>query len=282
MAFVVSIVSGRKNSQSVCSRRTERVRASSAEFEAIKDVEVLNARSGESRKVGSLWDVAGGERAAVAFLTHFGDFSSWELGQKISEKLSILEQENVKVVCIGLGSVNNAKKYSSLLPLDPSLVYADECGSCHDALSFEKGFAPNAKVNPYLKLLPMLMGIGSPGTVQEVLRGYVGDRKAKQVFTSPNQFDVLGSGYQRPFELATLRLSNMTTILKNWRKLAPENEDLLTWQGGAFIFDGSEVLFKHADRGILTYVDFDKFLDAALTARDDPQKKMRVIEVNAS
>ena len=32
------------------------------------------------------------------------------------------------------------------------------------------GFAPDTKVSPYLKLLPMLAGIGSPGTLQEVRR----------------------------------------------------------------------------------------------------------------
>lgn len=30
------------------------------------------------------------------------------------------------------------------------------------------GFAPEAQVSSYLKLLPMLAGIGSPGTLQEV------------------------------------------------------------------------------------------------------------------
>lgn len=47
----------------------------------------------------------------------------------------------------------------------------------------------------------------------QVLRGYVGDREAKPVFDSPTPFDVLGTGYQRPFELATLRLFNMIGIL---------------------------------------------------------------------
>ena len=64
----------------------------------------------------------------------------------------------------------------------------------------------------------------------QVLRGYFGDRSAKPVFSSGpssssggqgdgNLFDVLGTGYQRPFELATFRLFNMQTVLTNceWR-----------------------------------------------------------------
>ena len=47
----------------------------------------------------------------------------------------------------------------------------------------------------------------------QVLRGYIGDRNAPPVFEGQTPFDVLGPGYQRPFELATLRLSNMIGIL---------------------------------------------------------------------
>ncbi len=60
--------------------------------------------------------------------------------------------------------------------------------------------------------------------VLQVLRGYIGDRSAKPVFEGQTPFNVLGGGYQRPFELATLRLSNMIGILpkcaipKTWRR----------------------------------------------------------------
>lgn len=35
-------------------------------------------------------------------------------------------------------------------------------------LGFNPGFAPQLQVSPYVKLLPMLAGVGSPGTIQEV------------------------------------------------------------------------------------------------------------------
>ncbi len=47
----------------------------------------------------------------------------------------------------------------------------------------------------------------------QVIRGYLGDRSAGPVFEASSPFDILGKGYQRPFELATLRLFNMAGIL---------------------------------------------------------------------
>ena len=50
----------------------------------------------------------------------------------------------------------------------------------------------------------------------QVIRGYVGDRSAEPIFAGTQlgrAFDTLGGGYQRPFELATLRLQNMAGIL---------------------------------------------------------------------
>ena len=46
---------------------------------------------------------------------------------------------------------------------------ADPSPALYRALGFNQGFLPdNTSINTYLKLLPMLAGIGSPGTIQEV------------------------------------------------------------------------------------------------------------------
>ena len=125
-------------------------------------------------------------------------------------------------------------------------------------LGFSQGAFPDQNLNEYVRLLPMLAGIESPGTLQEVIRGYVGDRDAKQIFDR-SPFDVLGKGYQRPFELATLRLANMVGILPNWGELVP-NSELICQQGGTLVFQGSSLVHLQKDTGILKYASIDDLL----------------------
>jgi hypothetical protein len=77
----------------------------------------------------------------------------------------------LQVVTVGLGSAENARFFSQTLnyPLDG--LYADPTGACYKALGFSPGFAPESGTSPYVKLLAMLTGVGSPGTVQEVCSG---------------------------------------------------------------------------------------------------------------
>ncbi len=94
----------------------------------------------------------------------------------------------------------------------------------------------------------MCAGIGSPGTLAEVLRGYTGDRQAPQLI-DPDEtikagslpplrgafFNLAGgTGFQRPFELATLRLRNMSEVLSHWRTYVPDAR-YLTQRGATFM-----------------------------------------------
>lgn len=195
-------------------------------------------------------------------------------------------QPTVRFVVVGLGSPSAARIFARDTGLAdaaraegaPSvqlLATTSASPLYRRALGFEPGFAPDqAQVSPYAKLLVMLAGLGSDrgATIREVFRGYVGDRQSDAVFFDKEwtPFDVLGKGYQRPFELATQRLFNMGAVLGKWGDLAPSAEGeaglMLTQQGGALVLgvgsDGeAEVLFSHRDAGILCYVDTD-----ALTA----------------
>ncbi|CAK0785934.1 hypothetical protein CVIRNUC_009147 [Coccomyxa viridis] len=243
--------------------RTRAERQVCCSYRALDGCSVQHAGTGISTTIASLWDAGPQTTCAIIFMTHFADLSSWELAQKLKKGVPQLQARGVKVIVVGLGSPENARRFSEVLQFPLDVLHADASGQCYKALGFSPGFAPDADVSPYLKLLPMLAGIGSPGTIQEVLRGYVGDRSAKPVFEGRTPFNVLGGGYQRPFELATLRLSNMVGILPKWGQLCPPDEALLTQQGGSLVFRGQDVVFRHDDSGILKYTDVDALVAAA-------------------
>jgi hypothetical protein len=115
----------------------------------------------------------------------------------------------------------------------------------------------------------MCAGIASPGTLAEVFRGYRGDRNAPQLIGDDEEIKAFplpplqgrffrwsgGSGFQRPFELATLRLRNMAEVLGKWNTYVPDAA-YLTQRGGTFLFDTDHTLiYEHRDRGILDFAE---------------------------
>ncbi|KAJ9511517.1 hypothetical protein QJQ45_029825 [Haematococcus lacustris] len=154
-----------------------------------------------------------GSKVVMPFLTHFADLTSWEYAQKLVKIMPMLEASGVQVIAVGLGSAANAQEFARDLRFPATKLFADPSGAAYKALGFNPGFLPDLDISPYAKLLPMLAGVGSEGTLQEVVRGYIGDRAAQPVFDRATPFDILGTGYQRPFELATLRLFNMVGVL---------------------------------------------------------------------
>ncbi|UPR00839.1 hypothetical protein HOP50_06g41550 [Chloropicon primus] len=249
--------------------------ASCPELEAIVKAEVVSCAD-ESKTVtlGELWSQKDGERHVLVFLSHFGDLTSWEYAQKLRDNMDeLVEKGGGGVSVIGLGSASNGRKFAELLDFPLANLYADSNGLLYKELGFAEGFLPDANVSPYVKLLGMLTGFGSPGTIQEVIRGYVGDRDSKQIFDS-SLFNILGEGYQRPMELATLRLSNMIAlgplapkgapksgVLPNWSELVSD-EKLICQQGGTLAFSGAKLIHIQRDQGILKYADIDVLLEA--------------------
>jgi hypothetical protein len=81
--------------------------------------------------------------------------------------------------------------------------------------------------------------------VQEVLRGYLGDRKSKAIFEKATSlgraFSVLGDGYQRPFELATVRLNNMIGSLSN---CAQQKSHIVSHAAGSLFSQRSCLWFR--------------------------------------
>ena len=116
-------------------------------------------------------------------------------------------------------------------------------------------------------MLLMLSGINSFKTIKEVIRGYTGDRKAKQIYSEVDIIDILkflkfsgnsfkkvfGDGYLRPFELATFRLNNMNEIIQNWSDYIL-NEEYLPQRGASFLLNNkNQIIYKFFSNDVLGY-----------------------------
>jgi len=251
------------------------------EFDALKDISVTSLDSGAAVPV-----VKSSGRRLVAFLTHFGDLSSWEYAQQLRLRIDDLKAQGVEVMAIGIGGEAAAKEFAKNTNFPTDCLYFDETAECCAALNFAPGFgrssakdAQSNALSPYLRLLPMLLGIGSPGTLKRVIYGYFGDRNYNPQWTvetlkasatgsfpyvDPGTFDLLGTGYLRPFELATVRLQNMIGILDQWSDLIPDNEDLVVQQGGTLVMQGDATEYRFDDTGILGYAPVAEAVAAAM------------------
>ncbi len=217
-----------------------------------------------------LSDCASTTRQLVLVWPQLGDFDSLEYAGWLQRSGPLPEE--VAIRAIGIGDRAAGQKFCAFTGFPEAWLFVDPTAELHRQLGLYAGLGlklPGLSVNQtaWLNLILMCAGIGSPGTLAEVLRGYVGDRTAPQLIADdevvqaaplpPFKGEVFklagGSGFQRPFELATLRLRNMAEVLSHWPIYVPDAA-YLTQRGGTFLFDAAgETLYQYRDRGILGF-----------------------------
>ncbi|ABM70649.1 AhpC/TSA family protein [Prochlorococcus marinus] len=193
-----------------------------------------------------------------------GDFDSFEYA--INLKNFIKNQDNnLDVFAIAIGNQNGKQKFCQFtgFPKENLIVVSDN--QIHNKLKVSRGL--DIGFGGWINMLLMLSGINSFKTIREVIRGYVGDRKAKQIYSEYDKIDVLkfikfsgnsfkkvfGKGYLRPFELATFRLNNMNEIIQNWSDYIL-NEEYLPQRGASFLLnDQNQVVYKFFSSYVLGY-----------------------------
>ena len=210
-------------------------------------------------------------KTLVLLWSQLGDFDNLEYAWWLKRESKKLQAKQITVKAIGIGDRNSGIKFCQYTDFPQENLYVDPTAELHRQLDLYQGLTLkfpglSAKYSAFLNLMLMCAGIGSPGTLSEVFRGYKGDRKAPQLIANnevvedtplPNlkgsMFRVAGGdGFQRPFELATLRLRNMTEVLSNWNTYVP-NATYLTQRGGTFLFDAAGMVYEHRDRHILGF-----------------------------
>lgn len=203
-----------------------------------------------------------------------GDFDTLEYAWWIERARPRLRAANVQVRAIAIGNAPAGEKFCTYTGFPPEHLYLDPTAALHQTLGLYQGLSAslpglNAQQTGYLNLLLMCAGIGSPGTLKEVFRGYKGDKRAPQLIADDEVVKAKplpalkgevfkaagGKGFQRPFELATLRLRNMGEVLSNWKTYVPDAA-YLTQRGATFLFDAEgELLYEWRDLGILGFAE---------------------------
>ena len=195
--------------------------------------------------------MARGRRRLVVLLPQLGDFDSLEYAQALAQALPRLQAAGLGLLAIGIGDRAGADRFCAYTGLPRHCLEVNADPALHRALELYPGL--QLPGGPWPGLLLMCAGIGSPGTLAEVLRGYTGDRQAPQRLKEPLFKLAGGEGFLRPFELATVRLRNMVEVLGRWRTYVPSDAHI-TQRGGTFLLEADDtLLYSHRDAGILGF-----------------------------
>lgn len=221
-----------------------------------------------------LKDCESAKSILIIILPQLGDFDSLEYAWWLHRESKKLKTKEIVVRAIAIGDYNSGVKFCEYTGFPKESLFIDEKAEIHQELGLYQGLSLkipglSSGQNAWLNLMLMCAGISSKGTLAEVLRGYLGDRQAPQLIEDEEIIHAKplpplkgsffkmagGSGFQRPFELATLRLRNMNEVLTNWKTYVP-NSAYLTQRGGTFCFDGEgKLLYEHRDQGILDFAE---------------------------
>ena len=231
-------------------------------YQQLKAARVQDVRS--SALVSPLDGLAGG-RSLIVVLPQLGEFDSAEMCEQLVAVADDLQEAGIALRVVGIGDQAAGQRFSAFTGLPLDALRLDSDGSLHRALELHEGpgwetpevpdaalrfllstlpgGAPteDAELRPafkgWLNYLAMCAGLGAPGTLAEIARGYLGDTTAPERFASDavvtagpveigpgvgpvkvgpirySQWWADEAGYQRPIELATVRLRNMVEVL---------------------------------------------------------------------
>ena len=194
-----------------------------------------------------------------------GDFDSFEYAINLQNFIDNNQAENLDIFAIAIGSQKGKEKFCNFTGFSEENLIVVSDNQIHNNLKVSKGL--DTGLGGWVNMLLMLSGINSFKTIKEVIRGYTGDRKAKEIYSEFDKIDVLkflnfsgnsfsqvfGDGYLRPFELATFRLNNMNEIIQNWEDYIL-HEKYLPQRGASFLLnDKNQVIYKYFSNDVLGY-----------------------------
>ncbi len=194
-----------------------------------------------------------------------GDFDSFEYAINLQNFIDNNLDTNLDIFSIAIGTQKGKEKFCNFTGFSEENLKVVSDNQIHNNLKISRGL--DTGLGGWVNMLLMLSGINSFETIKEVIRGYTGDRKAKQIYSEFDKIDVLkflnfsgnsfskvfGDGYLRPFELATFRLNNMYEIIQNWGDYILDAK-YLPQRGASFLLnDKNQVIYKFFSYDVLGY-----------------------------
>ena len=194
-----------------------------------------------------------------------GDFDSFEYAINLKNFIDNNQDKTLDIFAIAIGNQSGKDKFCKFTGFNKENLIVVSDNQIHNNLKVSKGL--DIGLGGWINMLLMLSGINSFKTIKEVIRGYTGDRKAKQIYSEVDKIDVLkflkfsgnsfkkvfGDGYLRPFELATFRLNNMNEIIQNWSDYIL-NEEYLPQRGASFLLNNkNQIIYKFFSNDVLGY-----------------------------
>ena len=194
-----------------------------------------------------------------------GDFDSFEYAINLKNFIDNHQDKNLDIFAIGIGNQNGKQKFCKFTGFQEENLIVVSDNQIHNNLRVSRGL--DIGLGGWINMLLMLSGINSFKTIKEVIRGYTGDQKAKQIYSESDKIDVLqflkfsgnsfkqvfGDGYLRPFELATFRLNNMKEIIQNWSDYILDAK-YLPQRGASFLLNKkNQVIYNFFSNDVLRY-----------------------------
>ena len=194
-----------------------------------------------------------------------GDFDSFEYAINLRNFVRNNQSKDLDILAIAIGNEIGKEKFCKFTGFPYKNLEVVSDNKIHTDLMASKGI--DIGLGGWFNMLIMLSGINSLKTIKEVLRGYTGDKKSKQIFSDsddinlfnfikfPGSFfkNTFGEGYVRPFELATFRLTNMVEIINNWDEYILSS-NYLPQRGATFILNSkNQIIYKYFSNDVLGY-----------------------------
>ena len=117
-----------------------------------------------------------------------GDFDSFEYAINLKNFIDNYQDTNLDIFAIAIGTQKGKEKFCNFTGFSKENLIVVPDNHIHNNLEISKGL--DTGLGGWVNMLLMLSGINSLKTIKEVIRGYTGDRKAKQIYSEYDKIDV--------------------------------------------------------------------------------------------